>query len=296
MLADQVKKFMREPLVHFLALGAAIFMVYGLMSRGTGGDPEKIVVTQGQIASMRQSYIATRQRAPTRDELQGLIRDRVQEEVYYREALALGLDKDDAIIRRRLQQKMAFVSEGLAAPAEPSDAELAAYLKAHAATFTTERRFSFRQVYLNPQRHGANLARDAQRLRARLNQAGGAKANVASFGDPILLEREYDNVSAREVANTFGETFVAALSNLPTAQWQGPVESGYGAHLVFLAERTESRVPALAEVREAVRREWNDAKQREAAAKSYRVLLRKYSVTVETPSEASNTPDPVATR
>ena len=115
-----------------------------------------------------------------------MIRERVREEVYYREALALGLDKDDLIIRRRLQQKMEFVSEGRTAPVEPSDTDLQAYLTAHAAAFATEPRFSFRQVYLNPQRHGADLARDAERLRVGLNHAG-AKANLASLGDPLLL-------------------------------------------------------------------------------------------------------------
>ena len=173
-----MKRILEEPLLHFLLLGAAIFAAYALFNRGIGDDRGKIVVTQGQIASMTEGYIRTRQRAPTSEEWEGLIRDRVQEEVYYREALALGLDKDDLIIRRRLQQKMQFVSEGLAAPAEPSDAQLQSYLDAHAATFATERRFSFRQVYLDPQRHGGNLARDAERLRVGLNQAG-AGANLS---------------------------------------------------------------------------------------------------------------------
>ena len=290
-----MKRILEEPLLHFLLLGAAIFAAYGLVARGTGGDPGKIVVTQGQLASMREGYIRTWQRAPTREELEGLIRDRVQEEVYYREALALGLDKDDLIIRRRLRQKMEFVSEGLVAPAEPSDAELQAYLKANAATFATERRFSFRQIYLNSQSRGVNLARDAERLLAGLNRAG-AKASLAALGDPFLLEREFNNISARDVANIFGGKFAAALGNLPPGQWQGPVESGYGVHVVFLAERTEGRLPPLEDVREAVRREWTNAQQREAAGRFYQALLRKYAVTIETPSAADGTPDPAVAR
>jgi hypothetical protein len=219
----------------------------------------------------------------------------VKEEVYYREALALGLDKDDLIIRRRLRQKMEFVSEGLAAPAEPSDADLQAYLNAHGTTFAAERRFSFRQVYLNPQRHGVNLARDADRLLANVSQAG-ARGDLASLGDPILLEHEYDNASAREVGNLFGEKFAAALGSLSPGQWQGPVESGYGVHVVFLAERTEGRALPLDDVRAAVRREWTNAQQREAAARFYQALLRKYGVTIETPSAAARTPDFVGTR
>jgi hypothetical protein len=290
-----MKRFLQEPLLHFLLLGAAIFAAYGLINRGSSDARGKIVITQGQVASITDSYILTRQRAPTREELEGLIRDRVREEVYYREALALGMDKDDSIIRRRLQQKMEFVSQGRDAPAEPSDAELQAYLNAHAATFATDPRFSFRQVYLNPHRHGANLARDAERLRIGLSQTG-AEANLAHIGDPILLEREINNVSAREVANLFGEKFVAALRQLPTGQWQGPVESGYGAHIVFLAARTEGGVPALDQARDAVRREWIDAQQRDAAAKSYQALLSKYAVVIEAPAPATARLDPVAAR
>ncbi len=290
-----MKKFLHEPLLHFLLLGALIFAAYGLMARGTGDDRGKIVITQGQITSMMESFILTRQRAPTHDELESLIRDRVQQEVYYREALALGLDRDDLIIRRRLQQKLEFVSEGRAAPTEPSDAELQAYLQAHAATFATEPKFSFRQVYLDPQRHGTNLARDAERLRVDLSHAG-AKANLAHMGDPLLLDHEISNASAREVANLFGAKFAAALDELPPAQWQGPVESGYGAHVVLLSERTEGGVPALAVVCEEVRREWASAQQRDAAAKSYQALLRKYAVTIEAPRAAANTLEPVAAR
>ena len=295
MAADRVKNFVHEPLVHFLLLGAAIFAAYTLMNRGISSDPEKIVITQGQIASIEQSFVLSRQRPPTRDELEGLIRDRVREEIYYREALGLGLDKDDIVIRRRLQQKMEFVSEGRAAPAEPGDAELQAYLNAHAAAFATEPSFSFRQVYLNPQRHGTNLVRDAERLRIDLNQSG-ANAHLAQIGDPILLEREINDASAREVATLFGEKFAAALRQLPTGQWQGPVESGYGAHVVFLAARTEGGAPPLASVREAVRRDWTGAQQRDAAAKSYQALLKKYAVVIESPSTAANWREPVATR
>jgi hypothetical protein len=290
-----MRRLRREPLVHFLLLGAAIFAAYSLVAKGTGGEAEKIVVTQGQLASMREVYIRTWQRGPTREEWEGLIRDRVQEEVYYREALALGLDKDDLIIRRRLRQKMEFVSQDLAAPAEPSNEELQAYLNAHAAGFATEPRFSFRHVYLNPERHGVNLARDAERVLAGLNQAS-AKANLAALGDPFLLEHEFDNASAREVGNLFGEKFAAALGNLSPGQWQGPVESGYGVHVVFLAERTEGRLPALEDVREAVRREWTNAQQREAAAQFYQALLRKYTVTIETPRAAGRTQDPAGAR
>src|SRR5713101_6512661 len=120
-MANPMKKLMREPLVHFLLLGAAIFVVYSLVSKGISGEPGKIVVTQGQLASMRVGFTLMWQRPPTSDEVEGLIRDRVREDVYYREALALGLDKDDIIVRRRLRQKMEFVTDDVVARAQPTD-------------------------------------------------------------------------------------------------------------------------------------------------------------------------------
>ena len=290
-----MKRLLSEPLLHFLLLGAGIFVAYGLLTKGINPDRERIVVTQGQIASLTEGYARTWQRAPTREELEGLIRDRVQEETYVREAQALGLDQDDLIIRRRLRQKMEFVSEGLAAPAEPSEADLQAYLTAHAAQFSTEPRFSFRQVFLNPQQRGANLARDAERLLAGLNQAGG-EARFADSGDSIPLDPVFDKTSSRAVGSLFGERFAAALGKLAPGRWQGPVESGYGVHLVLLSARNEGGPARLEAVREAVRREWMQAQQREASGKFRQTLLSKYQVIIEAPSAASEVAVPVVAR
>ena len=130
-----MKKLIREPFIHFIFLGAAIFLAYHFLSARADNQPGKIVITQGDITSMMIGFSRTWQRPPTREELEGLIRDRVREEVYSREAIAMGLDRDDPIIRRRLQQKLQFVTDDVAAPAEPTDAELADYLKAHADRF-----------------------------------------------------------------------------------------------------------------------------------------------------------------
>ncbi len=182
-----MKKILSEPLLHFLLLGTAIFAAYGLVSKRNSDEPGKIVISAGQVASMAETFARTWRRPPTSAELEGLIRDRVQEEVYSREAMALGLDKDDTIIRRRLRQKMEFVTDDVAALAEPTDDELNAYLKAHADTFRVQRQFTFSQVYLNPERHGENLARDTAQLLAQLQQAGD-QADVSELGDSFLLE------------------------------------------------------------------------------------------------------------
>jgi hypothetical protein len=280
-----MKRALKEPLLHFLLLGVVIFAVYSRVSRRTNDEPEKIVITQGQVAAMALGFTRTWQRPPTREELEGLIRDRVQEEVYCREAMALGLDKDDTIIRRRLRQKMEFVTDDVAALAEPTDDELSAYLKAHADTFRVERQFTFSHVYLNPERRGENLARDTAQLLAQLQQAGD-KADVSELGDSFLLEHTFAAVPGSEVAKQFGEKFATELGKLATGEWKGPIASAYGVHLVLVSERTEGRLPALAEVRDAVQREWTKARRLETNGKFYAELLKHYTVTIERPKPA----------
>ena len=277
-----VTRLLREPLLQFLLLGAALFAASGLLSTRTGDEPQTIVVTQGQIESMATGFSRTWQRPPTGPELEGLIRDHVREEVYCREAIALGFDRDDPVIRRRLRQKMEFVTEDVAAQAEPTDADLRAYLQAHPDAFRSEQRLSFSQIYLNPERRRETLARDIERLLVQLRKAG-ARADVAAFGDSFLLEHRFDAAPASEIAKQFGESFAAKLAELPLGEWQGPVESGYGVHLVLLTERTERRIPALDEVHDAVRREWANARRKEANESFYAGLLKRYTVTIEKP-------------
>lgn len=280
-----MKRILREPLLHFLLLGAAIFVIYGWVSKQTRDEPGRIVVTQGQIESLVTGFEKTHQRPPSTNELAGLVRDRVREEIYCREAMALGLDKDDLIIRRRLRQKMEFVSDDIAAQAEPTDADLNAYIQAHPGQFRTEQQFTFRQVYLNPEKHGANMVHDASQLLAQLARTG-AKTDVAAMGDSFLLENDFTAVSASEAARQFGGEFVAKLGTLPPCQWQGPVESAFGEHLVFISDRTEGHLPNLADVRDAVSREWANARRREANERFYAELLKRYVVTIERPQPA----------
>jgi hypothetical protein len=278
-----VKRILKEPLLHFLLLGAGLFIAYSLMSSpGRSNEPGKIVVTVGQVEHLAAGFARTWQRPPTDAELKGLIDDWVREEIATREAIAMGLDKDDTVIRRRLRQKLEFVSDDIAAQTEPTEADLNAYLQAHPESFRVEPQFTFSQVYLNPDKHGANLARDAAQLLAKLNQAGG-KADSSALGDSFLLEHTFQSTPTSEVAKQFGDEFAARLGELSPGQWQGPIESGYGVHLVLVSERTEGRLPALAEVRDVVRREWDNARRLEGNGKFYQELLERYTVTIERP-------------
>ena len=275
-----MKKLIREPFIHFIFLGAAIFLAYHFLSARADNQPGKIVITQGDITSIMIGFSRTWQRPPTREELEGLIRDRVREEVYYREAIAMGLDRDDPIIRRRLQQKLQFVTDDVAALAEPTDAELADYLKTHAACFGVDRKFTFSQVYLDPNRRREQLAQDANELLIQLRQQG-RDVDLSSLGDAFLLEHRFEAAPTTEITKQFGDKFAAKLADAPIGQWFGPVESGYGTHLVFVEERTEGRQPELAEVRDAVRREWTNARRLESNEKFFQNLLKHYEVVVE---------------
>jgi hypothetical protein len=277
-------KFIREPLFHFLLLGAAIFAVYSLATRHKTDKPGEIVVTQGTLEKLVTGFTRTWQRPPTEAELQGLVRDYIREEAAYREALTLGLDRDDMIVRRRLRQKLEFLSDELATRTEPNDAEMQSFLQTHIDLFQSEPLFSFRQIYFNPQLHRGNLHRDVARALEDLERAG-SRANTADLGDPFLLERSFEKVSLSDVKKTFGDQFASAVAALQLGIWQGPIHSGYGTHLVFVARRSEGRLPALDEVRDQVRREWLDAKRAEATDKFYQAILSRYKVKIELPEE-----------
>jgi hypothetical protein len=199
-----MNKILREPLLHFLLLGAAIFAAYSVVSPRIGDSPGNIVISAGQVTAIELGFTRTWHRPPTREELEGLLRDRVREEVYYREAMALGLDQDDTIIRRRLRQKLEFLTDDVVDETQPTDADLNAYLAAHPNSFRVQREFTFSHVYLDPDKHGERLTRDAAALLAQLNQAGG-EADPSAFGDSFLLGHTFMAVPAVEVATQFGQ-------------------------------------------------------------------------------------------
>jgi parvulin-like peptidyl-prolyl isomerase len=275
-----LKLLLREPLVQFLLLGAVLFVLDAwLRPAAAPVAATQIVVSETRIDNLAQNFRRTWQRPPTKQELDGLIESFVKEEVMVREALALGLDRDDAIIRRRLQQKMEFVSEEAAASVQPTDEDLAKYLAANADAFRVEGRVSFTQIYLDPRRRAATLAADAKRMLDALNSA--RSPDPAQLGDRLLLlESGYENAPQAEVARLFGADFAEALVQQPVGQWIGPIASGYGAHLVRVDALVPGGTPKLDEVRRLVEREWANARRQELSRAFYDRLRANYTIKV----------------
>jgi parvulin-like peptidyl-prolyl cis-trans isomerase-like protein len=240
-------------------------------------------------------FARTWQRPPTEQEVKGLLDEYLREEIAAREAVALGLDRDDTVIRRRLRQKFEFAAEDAIDAAPPTDAELQAWLDAHPATFTQDAEVSFLQVFLNPQRRGNSIDDDARRLRDTLSQSG-AQASIEAAGDSVMLPHDIPRSARTDVAQQFGEGFADALLTLPVRTWTGPIRSGYGLHLVYVRESRAGRLPALADIRPLVEREFTADRRRRhldalyaAQLERYRIVIEKRSVTPGT-AEAATLP------
>ena len=277
-----IAKLLREPLVHFLALGVGLFLLFAVVGGDDEPDQEQIVVTTGHIESLIDLWSRTWQRAPTSEELTQLIDDYVREEVLYREGLALGLDREDTVIRRRVRQKMEFITEDIATSVEPTEEQLAAYLADHPETYRDPPRVSFVHVYLSRDRRGRAVVEDAERLLETLRKHRGPH-DPGAFGDSLPLPYEYEGMTENEVARLFGDNFGAMLMGQPVGRWSGPIESGHGLHLVRVGEITPAVDPDLEQIKAAVRRDWLASRQKEANEALFNRLKQRYTITVEAP-------------
>lgn len=286
-----MKKLLHEPFLHFLLLAAVVFLVYKWRSKEEPSGPKEILVTQGTIENLTATYARVWNRVPTQEDTRWLIQEYVREEVCTRQAIAIGLDRDDTIIRRRLRQKMEFLFQNAVAQLEPSDEELLRYLKTHPESFRAEPMVTFTHIYLNPDRHSHDLPQQESRVRIQLVHA--TDAQISEIGDPFMLPYHFENATTREISDLFGKEFESQIASLPIGQWSGPIQSGYGLHFVKMAGKTDGSNPSLKEVRDDVRREWLNAKQTEAKKKFYDELLAGYTVRIEAP-QARNTQPKVA--
>lgn len=270
-----LSRLLREPLVGFLVAGAILFAVYR-PRESTAATDARIVVSAGQLQQMVAVFSRTWMRHPTAEELRGLIRGYVLEEIHVREARAMGLDRDDPVIRRRLQQKLDFLTEDGADLLHPDDEVLAAFLRANEERFRLDPRYTFEQVYVSPDRHGPRTTAVAEAWLAALR----AGEDVA--GDPSLLPPAFRDASARELDAQLGRGFADALADAPDGEWTR-VHSGVGTHLVRVDARVPGRLPELDEIRGVVAREWESAQRSERRARREAELLERFEVVVEWP-------------
>ena len=282
-----MRNIIREPLLHFFLLGAAIFAAYAWLSGDTPGEDE-IVVTEGRQRNLIQTFERTWLRPPTRAEFEGLVEDFVRQEIAYREAGAMELDRDDIVIRRRLRQKLELLTEDLASLAPPTQADLEEFYRINAAEFRTDPRVSFEHIYFSVDARGGTAGRDASELLAAIDAGRVEPDAAAERGDRIALPPRLDDVRYGEVATMFGAEFAEQLSDVPVDGWAGPIASGFGLHLVRVFEHVDGRIPELTEVESDVRNELLAERRSAAVELLYESLGTRYTVRIEPFDAASN--------
>jgi hypothetical protein len=284
-----MKRLLREPLIHFLLIGAVLF---GLHSFTESGRPatvssKEIRLSLDEINQLTLLFQSQWRRPPTPQELQRMVENKVQQEVLYREALAMGLDRDDEIVKRRMAQKMQFLAEDVAAAREPTTVELRSWFDENTAKFAQPPRLSFRHLYFSPDRRGTRARDDAEQALAKL--AGQpVDANIAGpLADPFMFQDYYRDRAPDYLAKEFGPPFALAVAKLPPGSWQGPIESGFGWHLVFVDTVIPGRVPAFEEVEPDVRTAWLGEQKALAWERAYKGMRANYTVLLPGPPDGA---------
>ncbi|WP_455366752.1 peptidylprolyl isomerase [Kaarinaea lacus] len=275
-----LKQLIKEPLFHFLFIGAVLFVLFGIVGESDTGPNNRIEVTQADVDRLVATWQRRWNRPPTINELNNMVESYIREEILYREAVAMGLEKDDSVVRRRMAQKIEFLFKDISTPTEPTDADLQAYLEKHPEKFTTPARYDFSHVYLSVDKRGNQAMADAQQLLAKLQKESN-QSDPTQFSDLFMFDYHFADITDFEITRIFGEQFTKALADIKTGQWQGPVDSGYGIHLVKVEKRTEPSLPPVAEIRDKVKTEYIAELQRDANQKFYQSLRERYEIVVE---------------
>ncbi|WP_291987780.1 peptidylprolyl isomerase [Candidatus Accumulibacter sp. ACC007] len=284
---SRLRRWLSEPLLQFLVIGGALFAIYGALNPQTvtTSQANQIRLTRDDLRQMAMVWAAKWQRPPTPEELHSLIENKIREEILYRESLALGLDQNDTIVRRRLAQKMEFLAEDTSAIRDPAAEQLKAWFEENRASFALPGRVSFRHVYFSPDQRGLG-ARDAaaEALGQLVGKPAGSPA-VANIGDRFMFQDYYADRVPEQVASVFGTAFAQSLSGLKPGVWLGPVESGLGWHLVFIDSITPGRVPIFDEIEPEVKAEWINAQRAEAKRKVFAAMRARYEVVLPPPDD-----------
>ena len=273
------KSVLKEPILHFLLIGIALFVVYGKVA-----TPDKagtrIVISQSMQEDMAREFQARWSRPPGEQEMARLVVARVRDEIAYREGLALGLDRDDPVVKRRIRQKLEIVDEERIARDAPTDADLTAYLSRNAERFMQPAMITFDQIYFD----GSGKPADVERAVAAARVAVMRGANSAGLGQRTMLPGHVENMSLDLVARDFGADIAGRLATLPVGEWTGPIASGFGVHLVRVTAHAPAALPPLAAIRTQVAREWENERRTISLDENYRKLREKYDVVIDVKS------------
>lgn len=273
---SRFKDIWREPLLHFLLIGTLLFLVFDLRQDEGGAAPNRIQVDSGQMEQFVARFERTRLRPPTAEEFAGLIEGYVRDEVYYREALAMGLDQGDPVVRQRMRLKLEFLLDDLAAEEIPDDELLTAYMQRNPDKFRDESQHSFVHVYFNPDKH-QDLSVALKKALTHLEDGTAPETQ----GDRMFVEPVYEMFGQSEIARVFGVSFAEQLVELEPGGWAGPLYSGYGAHLVKVTAKEDERFPGLEEIREEVEREYMAERRQELKDATYQKLREGYEIIIE---------------
>jgi peptidyl-prolyl cis-trans isomerase C len=275
-------RLLKEPLIQFLLIGACIYGAYGLFAPAEEGNTDAtVLVDVNRINSFVAQWQARWNRPPTQQELDGLINSYIREEILYRQAVALGLAEDDPVTRRRMAQRLEFLTSDLARVVEPEEGELQQYLQENMAQFRQPDRLSFIQVFFDPDKRDATTLDDASAALAQLREEGVPNPETLQAGDQAMLPNYFAAQSELEIRTRLGGGFVEAMVALEPGQWQGPILSGFGVHLVYVYERVAVPPPVLADVRPEVLEALNASRTADFNEKFYEALKARYQIIIE---------------
>jgi parvulin-like peptidyl-prolyl isomerase len=264
-------------------------MLYAVTQQGPGPEQsaKQIQLTMDDLRQLDVLFQSQWRRQPSPEEFTALIENKIREEVLYREALALGLDKNDTIVKRRMAQKMEFLAEDVANAREPNAQELKEWFGKNEKQFAQPGRVTFRHLYFSPDSRGQQTREAAER--ALKNLAGKPEdwPGARNLADPFMFQDYYGDRSADQLAKDFGPQFAQAIFQLSPGSWQGPVESGYGWHLIWIDSISAGHIPQFEEVEQDVKSAWMAAKRAESWNKSYAEMRKKYEVYLPQPPEST---------
>ena len=273
-------KLLKEPLLHFILIGAAFFLLFKLTEDSRAPDTDvggnDITISEARIEHLKNTFVNTWKRAPKQHELERIVQNYIIEEIYYRKAIEMKIDVDDTIIRRRLKQKFEFLTDGLSSIKEPSDQELLAYIKTNQDQFATDAHYSFQQIYIRPQKH-ADLDTYIEQQLTTLQQGGSTQS------DSNMLPARFTTASSNVIRTKFGNNFLIALKTLPTDTWTGPINSGYGVHLIHIDPHTAGQIPPLDKIRNKATKAWQSDRKQEMREALNKRLIEEHNITINWP-------------